>query len=290
MRTILVPTDFSEPSKNAAHYALNMAIGLKADLHLCNAFTVPAESPVMSGVTWSLYEYPDLKEEINKDLKKFANTLEKKETVLAADAPTLFHPTISYSCEREDLVSFIHTTAIATDAILIVMGMTGGGKLNQLLFGSNSLKMIDKTQHPLLIIPHHHRYQAIRKIAFATDLSTEDKKTAQALSKLAEYFDAELLISHVIDFNEKLDNDAYEHKKDLFIQDIPGKTSYLPIEEKGIDSGLDVLRNKDLDLLVMGHQHKVFFDRLTEGSHSIRQARKLHLPLMVIPQGVPLLF
>lgn len=290
MRTILAPTDFSKPSKNAARFALNLAMVLKADLHLCSAYTVPSESPMIGEVSWALYEYPDLKEEAEKSLKKLAKTLEKKAAVVGADDPSLFNPAITWSGSSEDLVSFVIAEAVKTKALLIVMGMTGSGNLNRLIFGSSSLKMIEKTRHPLLIVPHHHRYKTIRKIAFATDLGKSDLKTAQALAIFAEYFGAELLVSHVIGFKDMLDEKAYQHKIDAFIKNIGGKTTYLPIEVEGIDSGLDVLRNKDLDLLVMGHEHKDFFDRLTMGSHSARQARKLQVPLMVIPQGAPLLF
>lgn len=290
MKTILVPTDFSKPSKNAAYYALNLAIAMKADIHLCNAFTLPAESPMLGEVPWALYEYPDLSEELSKDLKKFAKSLEHKESVLLEDEAAHFHPSISYSCEREDLVKLVNTTAASKKAVLIVMGMTGAGNLNRLIFGSSSLKMIEETQHPLLIVPHHHRYKSIRKIAFATDLSKKDHKTAQSLAKFAKYFDAELLITHVIDFTDMLDEKGYQKKKYLFIENIEGKTSYLPIDVEGIDRGLDALRNKDLDLLVMGHQHKDFFQRLTMDSHAARQARKLQVPLLIIPEGASVLF
>ena len=87
-----------------------------------------------------------------------------------------------------------------------------------------------------------------------------------------------------------LDDKAYQHKKDLFIEDIEGKTSYLPIDVEGIDTGLDVLKHKDLDMLVMGHQHKDFFVRLTMGSHAVRQASEMEIPLLIIPEGAHILF
>ncbi|WP_304343991.1 universal stress protein [Chryseobacterium koreense] len=290
MRTVLVPTDFSKPSRNAAYFALHMAIALKADLHLCNAYTVPAESPMMGGVSWALYDSIDLQKDVEKGLKKFAKTLEKKEIVLSTDQPEAFHPTITYSYAQENLETLIQKTAASTETILTVMGMTGAGNLNRLVFGSSSLHMIEKTHTPLLIIPHHHRYKPIAKIAFATDLSKEDKKTVMSLAKLADYFNAELLIAHVKGFIDLLDEKAYQHKIETFIKGIEDKIKYLQMEAESVDSGLDDLRSGDLDLLVMGHQHKDFFDRLTMGSHSRRQTRKLHIPLMVIPTGMPVLF
>lgn len=44
MKTILIPTDFSEAAVNAARYGLFLAQRLQADLQLIHAFKVPAEA------------------------------------------------------------------------------------------------------------------------------------------------------------------------------------------------------------------------------------------------------
>lgn len=290
MRTIIVPTDFSNPSKNAARFALNLAIWLKADLHLCHAYNIPVESPMMGEVPWTLPELPDVKKDTEKALKKLAKALETKENILQDDDPALFRPAITWSCAQTDLVTLIHDTANSTKAILVVMGMTGSGKLNRLLFGSSSVKMINESKYPLLIVPHHHRYRKIEKIAFATDLSKRDQKTAQSIARFAEYYDAELMVSYVTGFSDLVNELVYLHKKDEFIKNIEGKVTYLPIEVVGVNTGLGVLRYKDVDLVVMGHERKSFFERLTTGSHSAALALKVQMPLMVIPEGAPLLF
>ncbi len=290
MRTIIVPTDFSNPSKNAARYALNLAIGLKADIHLCHAYSIPAESPMMGEVPWTLMQLPDVKTDAEKALKKLAKALETKENKILGDNPGLFKPAITWSAEQKDLVSLIHEKTKETEAMLVVMGMTGSGKLNRLLFGSSSLKMINESKYPLLIVPHHHRYRKMEKIAFATDLNKRHQKTAQYVARFAEYFDAELMVSYVTGFSDLIDEKGYLHKKEEFIKNIDGKVTYLPIEVVGVNTGLGVLRYKDVDLVVMGHERKSFFERVTTGSHSATLARKVQMPLMIIPEGAPLLF
>ncbi|UFK97761.1 universal stress protein [Kaistella faecalis] len=290
MRTVIVPTDFSNPSKNAARFALNLAIGLKADLHLCHAYHDPVESPIIGEVPWTLLELPDVKKDAEKALKKLAKALETKENIIQGDNPGLFKPAITWSAEQKHLVSLIDDKAKETKAMLVVMGMTGSGKLNRLLFGSSSLKMINESKYPLLIVPHHHRYRKMEKIAFATDLNRRDQKTARSVARFAKYFDAELMVSYVTGFSDLIDEKAYLHKKEEFIKNIDGKVTYLPIEVVGVNTGLGVLRYKDVDLVVMGHERKSFFERVTTGSHSATLARKVQMPLMIIPEGAPLLF
>ncbi|MBW8362677.1 MAG: universal stress protein [Kaistella sp.] len=285
MRTILAATDFSKPSKNAAYYALNLAIALEADVELCHAYSVPAESPLLGQVSWALYEQPDLEKENGKALEKLVRDLEEKENVLTDDDSSTFHPSVSYTLEKGDPVEVITAAATKTKALLIVMALTGEGALERFILGSNSVKMIDAAKHPLLFIPAGRRFHQLKKIAFATDLNKKDIKTAQWLIKFAHYFNAELLITHITDFSDLIDEEAYNDKKNLFLQPLYHKVSYRYIESDNIDTGLDLLKGKDIDMLVMGHHHRSFFERLTPGSHASRQALHPELPLLIIPEG-----
>jgi nucleotide-binding universal stress UspA family protein len=291
MRTIVVPTDYSKPAKNAALYALHLANALKCNIDLCHAFALPVESPMLGQTAWALYEYPALQDENSKEMKKLVKVLEDKEKALWGDEAFPYHPSIYYSCEGGDAVQLINNTAANNKTLLIVMGMQGAGMLARLIFGSNSLKMIENTQHPLLLIPQNHKYKEINKIAFATDLKKKDIKIAQSLIKFAQYFDAELLITHIIQSNNDVIQDAaYEHKKEVFLKALDGKVCYNCIYSENIDYGLDILKNKDIDILAMGHDHRDFLERFTKSSHAARQAAGLEIPLLIIPETDQLFF
>ena len=283
----MVPTDFSGPSENASLYALDMAMAMKTDIHLCHAFSVPAESPLLSGVSWSLYDYPELLEDCNKRFDKLVTILKQK---MSEDEPKRFQPTISYSCDVGDIAEVINNTAEKNNTVLIVMGMTGMGKLERLIMGSSSIRMIDTTNYPLLIVPYNQHFKTLKKIAFSTDLDSKDIKIAKSLVTFSQYFSAALLIAHIADFIDLLDEKTYQHRKDLFLKDIADKVTYLSIESDNLDSGFDQLKHRGIDMLVMGHRHKNFFDRLILGSYSARQAAKLELPLLVIPEGAHVSF
>lgn len=286
MRSILVPTDYSKPAKNAAYYALHVANALKANIELCHAFSLPFENPMLGQTAWALYEYPALQEENSEGLKKLVKKLEKKEKTLWGDEAFPFHPAISYTCEAGDAINIINNTAEKNQTLMIVMGMQGAGMFTRFIFGSNTLKMIEFTKHPLLIIPDGFEYKKPEKIAFATDLDKKDIKTAQSLLKLARYFDAEVLITHIIQStNEVLQDKEYEHKKELFLKDLDGKICYNCIYSENIDYGLDILKDKDIDMMVLGHHHQGFFSRITTRSHAEKQAAHMEIPLLILPEG-----
>lgn len=68
-------------------------------------------------------------------------------------------------CESEmggDLVNNISNLAQDTKATLILMGITGKSAVRQALFGSNTLKLIDRNQYPVMIIPPDASYKGIK--------------------------------------------------------------------------------------------------------------------------------
>jgi nucleotide-binding universal stress UspA family protein len=77
MKTILVPTDFSPAANNAAKYAFAIAEIVKANIKLCNAVKIPAESIYAAQVAWPLEDMASLKDGSEAELAYLANVLEK---------------------------------------------------------------------------------------------------------------------------------------------------------------------------------------------------------------------
>ena len=60
MKKILIATDLSANAKNAAKYGYSLAVDIKANLVLYNAFIVPAELPESAIIAWPKFEYEEL--------------------------------------------------------------------------------------------------------------------------------------------------------------------------------------------------------------------------------------
>ena len=75
MQTILVPTDYSKPSVNAAHYALMLAKHISVRILLLHAFQIPVVSSEATIVT---IPFEDLEKLHATKLKKLVATLRKK--------------------------------------------------------------------------------------------------------------------------------------------------------------------------------------------------------------------
>lgn len=287
MKTIVVPTDFSPAAENAARYALHLAKGMQAGIKLCNAFLVPLETPMASQVVWPLEDYTSIKYETTEELKIFAEKLLEEEKVFNDNEP--YHPVVEYISEVGSVADVVADLAEAEKSPVVVMGMSGAGMVSRFILGSSSRKMIEKARFPVLLVPAKFIFNGIKKIAFATDLSSGDIDVINSITGLAQPFNAEILIAHVT--GETYDKQEYQHKVDAFLNDITGKINYPKIyyrhiKSVDVDHGLDWLTaHGQIDILAMVHRQHSIIDRVFEGSHTQKLARHIKLPLLAFPIG-----
>jgi len=68
-----------------------------------------------------------------------------------------------------DFIDCLERQARHSDANLIVMGITGKSKLEQVFMGSNTLKMIEKNVCPVLVVPASAQYFEIKNACLLSD-------------------------------------------------------------------------------------------------------------------------
>ena len=278
MKTILVPTDFSPAANNAAKYALKVARKVKANIKLCNAVKVPAESIYASQVAWPLEDLEHLKVGSDAELNYLTSVLENE----PPDEKDSFQPHIQHATGVGNVTDYIRNLVSDDHINLVVMGMSGANMFSRFVLGSNSRDLIRKADFPFLLIPKNHVYSPIKKIAFATDLSVTDIEVLHSLANLARYFNAEILISHVLQLPGQ-----DQKQVDAFLSDVTCKVDYPHIYYRALQSdsvknGLNWLtENGQIDLLVMVHRHNNVFNN----SFTQKLAVKSKVPLMVLPDG-----
>jgi nucleotide-binding universal stress UspA family protein len=281
MKTILVPTDFSVPAENAAHYAMDLAEGLKANILLCHAIKIPAETAMAPHVAWTLEDYNTVKQDVMVELQTLTKRL--KESIMDKE----FRPGVSCVAEIGEVADVIRNLVANERLSLVVMGMSGAGTISRFFLGSNSKALIDKANFPLLLIPPGCKFKNIHKIAFATTLDKRDIERINQLANVARLINAEILLVNVS--NRKSDSNEQQKKVEDFLNDITCKINYpkiyyRQIKNEDVDNGLDWLtQHGQIDILVMVHHKADIYKNIFEGSHTQRIARHIHMPLMVFP-------
>jgi nucleotide-binding universal stress UspA family protein len=143
MTTIIVPTDLSQVADNAARYAAQMIKGVYDVnfilFHVCEHHEDKDSAEVL--VT-------KLKEELQE------RHMIKVETKIE---------------QGGDFIDSLEKQARHSDANLIVMGITGKSKLEQVFMGSNTLKMIEKNVCPVLVVPATAQFFEIKNACLLSD-------------------------------------------------------------------------------------------------------------------------
>ena len=144
---LLVPTDFSEDSEQAARYAVELAKRFQAEIHCVHVVDIPADLLSTSAyyMTGPSEQFIDqIREESKKNLETFAKkNLEGVEvrTVFLEGSP--FVEIIRYARDHQ-----IDLVVIATH------GRTG---LRHVLFGSVAEKVVRKAPCPVLVVKREER-------------------------------------------------------------------------------------------------------------------------------------
>ncbi len=286
MKPIVVPTDFSEAAAGAADYALHIAKHLKSNLELCHSFLVPLDATVAGQLVWPVYDYDSLKEDVDLHLDRLAKALMLKGKSLSV--PNTFKPVVEYTSESSLAGELVSSLVKEKQAGLVVVGMSGHTALRKFFSGSTSRDLIENGYFPILLIPKRCVFKPIHKIAFATDLSTGDIEALNALAVFAQCFDAEIVIVHVDRHPGRTERkDVADFLSDVTCKINYDKIYYREVNSKNVNEGLQWLTEYGwIDLMVMVHRSDNFLDRLLKRSVTKRQADRINIPLMVLPEGL----
>lgn len=271
MKQILVPVDFSETSLNAARYALKFARKVGGCVSLLHAFMPPPVFPQYDGLLMSEAGMREMQE---RNLKELAEKLHKEDIMIKVDAFVM----------DGQLSQAVRQFRSLKEVFMIVMGITGAGKLKQTLIGSNTLDVAKHTQTPVLIIPEHAVYDDITDIGLATDF----REVAETIpeNNIRWVLDATGARLHVlnVDFEHAHANADTPFQSGLvetmFQRYAP---RYHFIDHPDIAEALDQYAEKlSIEMLIVVPKKHHFIDRLFRGSATQKLVFHSRIPVLVM--------
>ena len=147
LKRILVPTDFSEHSEQAARYAAELAKRFGAEIHCIHVVDIPADLQGTSAyyMTGPSEQFLDqIREESKKNLETFA-----QKNLAGAAVQTAF-------LEGSPFVQ-ISRYAQEQKIDLVVIATHGRTGLKHVLFGSVAEKVVRKAPCPVLVVKREER-------------------------------------------------------------------------------------------------------------------------------------
>ncbi|MCZ2223998.1 MAG: universal stress protein [Chitinophagales bacterium] len=195
IQTILLPTDFSVTSTNAGLYAVALAnqIGAKRIVVYHSYDAVSASEP-----------FKDYTQKIVTEPFRQKSAAQINEYVAFLSSKSSPNVEIEAYHSHADLSEALHDLVKKTNAELIIMGITGGGKIKEALIGSHSISVAKKSDIPVIIVPTEYSYTPVEDILFVSDLKNVEETTpVDSITDFLKVTKAKLHILHVTDNPEK---------------------------------------------------------------------------------------
>ena len=271
MKTIVVPVDFSETSINAVRYAAQLSLQIKAKVMMLHAYQYPLVHPLEDGL--------ELTDEGVKEIN--LKELARVKRVVETEFPLA---KLEYLIINGNLSGVINVFAENFRTDLIVMGLSGAGKVKELLIGSNTLDVAANTKIPVIIVPEECKFKRLNKIALATDFrDVVENIPDKQIKSLLEVTGARLSIVNVDYQHEYASVDTPFQSGLVAAMFGSYEPQYHFVQDYNIQEGLSrYVEENEVDLLVaVPHKHGLLH-KLFIPSHTRQIVFHSKIPVMVV--------
>lgn len=276
MKNILITTDFSKNALHAADYVLNLFQYQSCTfylLHVVKASSFISDDLMSMKPSSSLYsqiiasEKKKLDQEINQFKNKYNNILHE------------FVPVVDYDNFIESISQCVEKNSIE----LIVMGTKGATNNLKKMFGSNTMRVIRKSQTPVLAIPSSYSFKRVNDILFTSNYQTIYKKSElNILIDLAEHHDYKIHVLHISKTNS-LSEERENVKQNLNESFTNISHVFVQLEESNfLDSVKNYIDNNSIDIFVMLNRDYSFIDELMSLQKIEKIAYNISIPFLAL--------
>ncbi len=273
MKKFLVPTDFSDTAKNAARFAV------QATAHIPGAVVIlyHVYDKIVGGSDSSPLTVDD------NDKKIVLNAALEN---LKGDLQQLSSVTIEFDAEEggsliERLKRYVRHNAVD----MVIMGITGATRLEQIFMGSNSLNMVREAVCPVMIVPPNATYKQIKNVMFASDFKNVDSTTPKAqLKAVLDVFKPDLHIvnvddEHYVELTEEFK--VERNKLEKIFADYNPQFYFIRFYDF-LDAISSFTADKNIDVILTVPRKHGFLTNLFKTSHTKKLAYHSHVPIVAV--------
>lgn len=276
MKTILLPTDFSKNSINAIEYAMELFKDVSCHFYILN---VQKASSFISDDLMVVNASATIYTTIVDAAKKSINNMIVKIKKQYSNENHYFDAIVDY----DNFIDSINQLAAKHHIDLIVMGTKGASGLAKVFLGSNTVKVIQRCNAPVLAVPGNCKFSKIDKIAFTTSFeSLYRMKDLTPLKQIMSLNKSKLNILHAssnFDYASEMNTDI-----DFFNTNFKGACiQYLHGDDKDVYSAIHQFsKTNGIKMIAMCICKHSFFDRLFNRHTFENIAFNIDIPFLVM--------
>jgi nucleotide-binding universal stress UspA family protein len=254
---IIVPTDFTPISLNAAQFAAQMLAGqYEANLILYHVYSDAKEANEAQA------KLKELKDRLLDD------SIVKIECVAE---------------ESDDFIESLDRKIRYADAVLVVMSINDKSRMEQVISSSNSLRMIDKNLCPVMVIPHNAKYNQIKNVALASDFKdVQNSIPLVPVKKVLSIFQPNL---HIVNINSEiyvsLSEEYLEQRKNMLEMFREFHPEFYFITTYDFHETLrQFIDDKNIDLVLTFPRKHSFINNLIKGNNTKKLVFESSIPVL----------
>ena len=270
MVNILIPTDLSELSKIAVHYAISIANRLGGTLTLLHVVSIIQPTRATMRLQLRSLE-KELLIAAREDLEGFVNSLsEQVKTAGPMRMRVVKGSSFTDTVKKE--AKKLHTG-------LIVMGTRGASGLKKYVLGSNTASVIEVSHVPVLAVPELAVFKGFTNVVYATDLLHAQSELKMLIPYL-QMFGSTIHLLHITPSLKEVS--MLEKKIEAVVANEGIKNVVVKvIVNKEVDEAIEYyVKESKADLLAMFTHDTTFYERLFDRSMTRKMAFQSKIPLL----------
>lgn len=272
MKKFLVPTDFSDTSKNAARYAVKMLEG-KPGVQI----TLYYVFDTATGSDGTLLTEDDLDRQTI--LGRALGSMKDELTAIG----TVRIETVAE--QGSSLIDNIERYVRHHGIDMVIMGITGATKVEQIFIGSNTLKLVKEGVCPVMIVPPDAQYQEIKEVALTSDFKDVDSTIPVApIKSLLDLFRPTLYVinvdsEHYVEITEEYKEER--SKLERHFSAYNPQFAFIRLFDF-LDAINNFTRDHEIDLIITIPRKHSFLSNLFKTSHTKKLAYHSSVPIVAI--------
>ncbi|HET8752917.1 MAG TPA: universal stress protein [Salinimicrobium sp.] len=265
---ILLPTDFSQNSRNAAAYAMQFFKDIPCNFHFLHVFPVSAGS--LSSVIRS----------IPSEIQEQFDLLLKELNYNKVNPGHNFH--ISFKVNY--LIEAVREEVISKNIDLILMGTKGATNRENSVIGKNTSDVMMKVKCPVLAISEKAVYKGHHEILFPTDYKIRyGGKMLSTLFNLISLSQASVKILEIYNSEKEPSEDQTMNSiylKNAFSPNLPKHQAFYRSENQNANSIFNA--NEKIDMIVLAAKNLNICHKLLNNQQNSNIPFINELPLLVL--------
>ncbi|HEY7161715.1 MAG TPA: universal stress protein, partial [Acidobacteriota bacterium] len=168
---------------------------------------------------------------------------------------------------------------------LIIMGITGSTRLEQIFMGSNTLKIVERNTCPVMIVPPLAQFKGIQDVMLTSDFKDVERTTpAKPLQRVLELFKANLHVVNVDDEHYVELTDEYKAERSKLENILTGQNPqfYFIRLYDFVDAVNQFVEDKEIDLIITIPRKHSFLGKMFRPSYTKKLAYHSHVPIIAI--------